>query len=237
VTGFRLLERFEETFRSGPYLHRNSQLGNRIADYLFDDLYELEPHSRLRRDVDEGRLALNPKGLSPGLKARRGDGSFGPIVPGYVGRPYPGHSIPVAPTAEVDIGAEVKILAKAMIKQIDRVTSDLCGQSAHFKRKSPDAMSVGIVGLNMAREYVSYEGAREYPTGTYGPHPVQEAPEAERRLLLEAEPCYTEFLIVPFRANNRPPFAFEFVGAARIRDSYASALLRLLRSYEREGRK
>jgi hypothetical protein len=182
LTDFKLLARFERTFRDGPYLHRNSQLGNRIADYLFDDLYELDPGSRLRSDVDSGRVALNPKGISPGLKARRGDGSFGPIVPGHSPRPFPGHSIPVGPTAEVDIGAEVKILAKAMIKQIDRVTSDLCGQAAHFKKKSPDALAVGIVGLNLADEYVSYEGDRQYPTGQYGPHPAQEAPGNDRAL-------------------------------------------------------
>ena len=233
MSNFKLLARFEETFRGRPYLHRNSQLGNRIADYLFDDLYELDTHSRLRSDVDAGRVALNPKGISPGLKARRGDGSFGPIVPGHIPRPFLGHSIPVAPTAEVDIGAEVKILAKAMIKQIDRVTSDLCGQAAHFKRKSPDALTVGIVGLNMAEEYVSYEGDREYPTGKYGPHPAQEAPEAERRLLVEAEPCYREFLVLPFKSNNRSPFDFEWVGVDRIRDGYASILLRLIRAYER----
>lgn len=233
MTSFRLLDQFETTFRGRKYLHRNSQLGNRIADYLFDDLYDLSPDSRLRSDVDADRVALNPKGISPGLKARRGDGSFGPIVPGHHPRPSPGHVVPVAPTAEVDIGAEVKILAKAMIKQIDRVTSDLCGQAGHFKKKSPDALAVGIVGLNMAEEYVSYEGDREYPTGQYGPHPAQEAPEAERRLRLDAEPCYREFLVLPFRATNRPPFVFEWVGPDRIRDSYASILLRLVRAYDR----
>ena len=230
---FKLLTKFEQTFRDGPYLHRNSQLGNRIADYLFDDLYDLDPGSQLRRDVDSGRVALNPKGMSPGLKARRGDGSFGPVVPGHVARPNPGHSVSTAPTAEVDIGAEVKILAKAMIKQIDRVTSDLCGQAAHFKRKSPDALAVGFVGLNMAGQYISYEGDREYPTGRYGPHPAQEAPEAERRLLLDAEPCYGEFLILPFRAPNRPPFDFEWVNIRLLQDAYASILVRLLRSYDR----
>jgi hypothetical protein len=234
VPDFKLLTKFEQNFRDGLYLHRNSQLGNRIADYLFDDLFELDPASQFRRDVESGRAALNPKGVSPGLKARRGDGSFGPVVPGHSVQPYPGHIVPVAPTAEIDIGVEVKILAKAMIKQIDRVTSDLCGQAAHFKRKSPDAIAVGFVGLNMAERYVSYEGDRDYPTGgRYGPHPAQEAPEAERRLLAGAEPCYQEFLVLPFRATNMPPFAFEWVGANRIRDAYASILLRLLRSYER----
>jgi hypothetical protein len=233
VADFKLLAKFEQTFRDGPYLHRNSQLGNRIADFLFDDLYGLEPSSRFRDDVDSGRIALNPKGVSPGLKARRGDGSFGPIVPGYAPRAYPGHVIPVAPTAEVDIGAEVKVLAKAMIKQIDRVVSDLCGQGRHFKTKSPDAVSVGIVGINVADHYVSFEGARRYPTGEYGPHPYHEAPEAERRLLTSADVCLDELLILPFKATNDPPFPFEWARPRQTQDAYASLLVRLLRAYGR----
>jgi hypothetical protein len=82
-----------------------------------------------------------------------------------------------------------------MMKQIDRVISDLCGQARHFQTKSPDAVSVAIVGLNMAANYVSQEGDRRYPTGEFGPHPVVEAPEAERRLLSSAEPCFHEFLV------------------------------------------
>ena len=231
---FRLLGRFESTFRGGPYLHRNSQIGNRIADYLFDDLYELQETSRFRQDVDAERSALNPKGISPGLRARRGDGSFGPVVPGRLPLPFPGHVIKKAPTAEVDIGCEVKILAKSMIKQLDRVISDLCGQSRHFKTKSPDAISVGLVGVNLAPTYVSYEGARTYPTGVPGhPHPVAEAPEAERRILELAEPCFDEFLVLAFRATNVIPYPFEWVNEGRTNDAYGSLLLRVLRSYAR----
>ena len=233
MNDFRLLKQFEETFRFGPYLHRNSQLGNRIADFLFDDLYDLDPLSKFRKDVDAGRIALNPKGVSPGLHARRGDGSMGPLVPGYRPRMHPNHAVPVGPTAEVDIGVEVKILAKAMIKQIDRVVSDLCGQSRQFKTKSPDAMTVEIVGLNVADRYVSFEGTRAYPTGPYGPHPYLEAPEAERRLLLSAEPCYAEFLVLPFRAVNEPPYEFGWVRPRQTRDQYAALLARLIRGYSR----
>ena len=231
---FKLLTKFEETFCQGRYLHRDSQVGNRIADFLFDDLYDVSDDSKLRKDVDAGLVALNQKGISPGLRARRGDVSFGPVVPGYRPRPYEGHVVPIAPTAAVDLGAEVKILAKSMIKQIDRVISDLCGQSREFKTKSPDAIGVGIVGLNLTDRYVSYEGDRSYPTGGKGgPHPVQEAHEAERRLLDRAEPCYDEFIVLPFRATNVPPYPFEWVTPQITRDRYASMLVRLLRLYAR----
>ena len=233
MTRFRLLDQFEATFRGRPYLHRNSQLGNRIADFLFDDLYLLDPESRFRMDVDAGQIALNPKGVSPGLKARRGDGSIGPIIPGHVSRAYEGHVVRTGPTTEVDIGAEVKILAKAMIKQIDRVISDLCGQSRHFKTKSPDATCVGLVGLNLSDYYVSQEGVRRYPTGEFGPHPSQEASEAERRLLTSAEPCFDEFLVLPFKATNMPPYPFVWAKPQKTLDAYAAMLSRLIRAYGR----
>lgn len=234
MSSFKLLAKFEETFRDRQYLHRNSQLGNRIADYLFDDMYELSADSRFRRDVDLGVAALNPKGVSPGVSSRRGDGSFGPVVPGNRPKPYVGHAISIAPTSEVDIGAEVKILAKAMIKQIDRVISDLCGQAGHFKRKSPGAITIGIVGLNLAASYTSYERDRAYPTGEFGPHPAVEGPEAERRLRASAEPCFDEFLILPFRASNVTPYPFDWVKEKAVEDRYASMISRLLRRYERD---
>jgi hypothetical protein len=120
-----------------------------------------------------------------------------------------------------------------MIKQIDRVTSDLCGQSREFKTKSPDAQTVGIVGINVADHYVSFEGARSYPTGPYGPHPYLEASEAERRLLAAADPCYSEFLVLPFKATNEPPYRFDWARERDTRDRYAAMLSRLLREYAR----
>ncbi len=229
---YRLLTKFEETFRNGPYRHRDSQLGNRIGDCLFDDLYELRQDSRLRGDVDAGRSVLNPKGVSPGVTARRGDGSFGPLLPGYAPRLHVGHTVPIGPTAAVEIGAEVKILAKAMIKQIDRVISDLCGQATHFRSKSPHAVSVGLAGVNHAVRYLSFEGDREYPTGQYGPHPIREAPEAIQRLRVRADGCFEEFLILPFVATNVPPYPFEWVNRTKLEDEYAAMLIRLLRRYE-----
>lgn len=120
-----------------------------------------------------------------------------------------------------------------MIKQIDRVISDLCGQSGHFRTKSPHAVTVGVVGLNHADFYVSYEGGRSYRTGDYGPHPIRETPEAERRLRDSAEPCFDEFLILPFKATNVEPYPFEWLDPDRLRDAYASMLVRLLGRYGR----
>jgi hypothetical protein len=228
---FTLLRQFEATFRTGPYIHRNSQLGNRIADYLYEDLYSLGFSRKFNERVDARTHVLNPKGITPGIRARRGDGSFGDLIPGSRAIVLPDFRVARGPTADVEIGAEVKILAKAMIKQIDRVIGDLCRQADEFHQKSAHSITVGIVGINFAEHYVSHEGDRRYPTdGKPGNlHPAQEAREAERRLL-QAEDSYSEFIELGFRATNEPPYDFEWVGRAQ--DNYAARLVRILKEYD-----
>ena len=87
-------------------------------------------------------------------------------------------------------GPKLKILAKAMIKQIDRVIGDLVRQTEEFKRKGGgDPICVGIVGVNFAPRYTSYEGDRTFPTdGKKYKHPIQEAEDAIARLLQRAAP-------------------------------------------------
>jgi hypothetical protein len=230
---FALLRQFEDTFRNGPYIHRNSQLGNRIADCLYEDLYALRLSPKFNEGVDARVHVLNPKGISPGIRARRGDGSFGDLIPGALAVAVPGFVIARGPTADVEIGAEVKILAKAMIKQIDRVIGDLRRQADQFHEKSKTAITVGIVGINFAESYVSHEGDRRYPTdGTSGNlHPIQEAARAERELI-HAEDVYTEFIQLGFRATNEPPFEFHWKDLPRTQDDYASRLVRILRKYD-----
>lgn len=230
---YRLLTEFEGLFRGHPYYHRDSSRGDFVAMHLYEDLVSLGRSAKLVDRVAAKECVLNSANRRQGIKARRGDGTFGEIIPGEPVVSDPGYLVSRGSLATVEIGVEVKILAKAMIKQIDRVISDLCGQSRHFKTKSPDALAVGLVGLNVADRYVSFEGSRRYPTGEYGPHPYQEAPEAERRLLASAESCYDEFLILPFRATNEPPFDFRWVREHEIQDRYGALLTRLLRAYAR----
>ncbi len=229
---FALLRQFEATFRNGPYIHRNSQLGNRIADCMYEDLYAIGMSPKFNEGVDARTHVLNPKGISPGIHARRGDGSFGDLIPGAKSRVVPGFVVARGPTADVEIGAEVKILAKSMIKQIDRVIGDLGRQANEFHQKSRSALTVGIVGINFAEQYVSHEGERRYPTtGVSGNlHPAQEAHAAEREILHAAD-AYDEFIQLGFRAANEPPYDFEWVNEQRTRDDYASRLVRLLKAY------
>lgn len=101
--------------------------------------------------------------------------------------------------ASIEIGTEVKILAKAMIKQVDRVGTDMINQVAEFKRSNPKAICVGIVGVNSAPIYRGLEGGREYVTTGKGghPHPIQEAAQAEQRIFDRVSTILDELIRVP----------------------------------------
>ena len=124
---YRLLEKFRKTFEKNRYIHRRSNLGDLIAMELYEDLYDLGKSSRLRDRISRGDRILNVGNRRVGIKARRGDGTFGELVPSRQAIRDPGYSVARGPIATVEIGVEVKILAKAMIKQIDRVINDLRG--------------------------------------------------------------------------------------------------------------
>ena len=62
--------------------------------------------------------------------------------------------------ATVEIGIEVKILNKAMIKQIDRVENDLNNQIRQFKRGAGNPICVGVVGINHAPVSTGYDGPK-----------------------------------------------------------------------------
>lgn len=117
---------------------------------------------------------VNAQNRRVGISARRGDGTFGELVPGATVRRDADHRVALGPIANVEIGVEVKILFKAMIKQIDRVTNDLNKQTEHFRVKGGEPICLGVVGINFAERCTSYEGARPFPTdGKIYKHPIQ----------------------------------------------------------------
>jgi hypothetical protein len=177
---------------------------------------------------------LNVQNRRRGIIARRGDGTFGEIIPGETAIFDAGYGAGRGPISTVEIGVEVKILAKAMIKQIDRVINDLRNQAAQFRRGGGQPICVAIVGVNHAESTVGYEGDRAFPTtGKAGfLHPIQEAGEAERRLRALAAPDFDEFLVLQFKAANSPPYAFEWVNYNETRLDYAAALSRISARYQ-----
>ena len=231
---FRLLVEFERLFQGRIYRHRSSNQGDWVAMHLYEDLMAIGRSAKLTTAVRQRRRVLNVQNLRRGVDARRGDGTFGEIIPGEVAIVDPGYLVARGPIATVEIGVEVKVLAKAMIKQIDRVINDLRNQVSQFRRGGGNPICVAVVGVNQARRCVSYEGDRAFPTTGHGSfmHPYQEAPEAERRLVAEAAPVFDEFLVLRYRATNEPPYPFEWVNFNDSRLDYAAALTRISSRYQ-----
>jgi hypothetical protein len=229
-----LLETFRRLFDGERYLHRRSTLGDAVARELYEDLYSLGRSGKLTARIDHEESVLNAQNRRVGVAARRGDGSFGEVVPGANTIRDAEHRVALGPIANVEIGVEVKILFKAMIKQIDRVVNDLNKQAEHFKVKGDQAICVGIVGINFAGQCTSYEGERPFPTdGRRYKHPIQEAVQAEGRLLSLAARYYDEFLILKFEAVNEPPYKFLWRDINDTELRYGAILARISQAYER----
>lgn len=241
---YRLLDEFRGLFEGKPYQHRDSGRGDWIAYHLYEDLFTIGKSRFLTERIKSREHVLAVTNTRQGIDARRGDGTFGELVPGIVPVVVPGFLVARGPIANVEIGAEAKILAKAMIKQIDRVISDLTGQVAQFKRGAGTPICVGIVGINQSHVYTSYEGkvacphcgkvfAREHPTdGKSHPHPIQECTAAETYLRTRARPAFDEFLVLRYRATNKSPHPFEWVDYDRTFRDYGAILTRISRAYD-----
>jgi hypothetical protein len=230
-----LLTEFRRLFEGKIYKHRASNQGDFVAMQLYEDLVTVHRSSKLIDGILTRKdRVLNAQNRRRGIAARRGDGTLGEIIPGETAIFDAGYRVGRGPIATVEIGVEVKILAKAMIKQIDRVINDLKNQVAQFKRGGGNPICVAIVGVNQAESTVGYEGDRPFPTtGKDGfLHPFQEAPEAERRLRSLAAPDYDEFLILPFKATNVEPYPFEWSNYNETRLDYAAALSRISALYQ-----
>lgn len=230
---YKLLESFRGLFDGQQYLHRRSHLGDHVAMHLYEDLYDLGRSGKFVSKADAGLSVLNASNKRQGIKARRGDGSYGESVPKAQLVKDVGFIVQRGPIANIEVGIEVKILMKAMIKQIDRVISDLRGQADHFRAKGSNAICVGIVGINRADYCVSYEGDRAFRTdGRKHKHPKDEADEAEKRLLALAAPAFDEFLIMRFEAHNEPPYDFKFSEPRKVALDYGAILARISHQYE-----
>jgi len=231
---YLLLNRFRDLFAGVIYRHRDSSLGDSVAVCLPEDLYALHRSPKFTARVEDHDRLINARNTVRGINARRGDGTFGERIPNTQPVALPGLAVGRGQIATVEIGTEVKILAKAMIKQIDRVIGDLVKQVGQFRRAGGTPICVAIVGINYADKYTSYERDRDWPTdGREYKHPSQEVADAERRLLAQARDAFDEFLILRFRAGNEPPFTFSWVDQNATELDYGAALTRILREYDR----
>ncbi len=231
---FRLLAEFRKLFEGRVYKHRASNQGDYIAMHLYEDLLGIDRSPKLVSAIKRDILVLNVSNRLQGIRARRGDGTLGQIVPGEAAIRDEGYDVARGKIATVEIGVEVKILAKAMIKQIDRVINDLRNQVVQFRKGGPQPFCVAVVGINQAYHYVSFEGDRPWPTTGKGGylHPAQEAEEAERRLREHAAPSYNEFLVLHYKATNEKPYPFEWVNYNETRLNYAAVLTRISGAFQ-----
>jgi hypothetical protein len=232
---YRLLTEFRRLFEGRLYKHRSSNQGDFVAMHLYEDIIAINRSPKLIQAAI-GRMdrVLNVQNKRRGVTARRGDGTFGEIIPGETPMIDPGYLVARGPIATVEIGVEVKVLAKAMIKQIDRVINDLRNQVVQFKRGGGNPICIAIVGINRADSMVGYEGDRPFPTTGMGGflHPVQEAPEAERRLRAQAADEFDEFVVLRFKATNEGSFPFAWANYTETRLDYAAALARISAIYQ-----
>lgn len=227
----RLLAGFRDLFEGKMYRHRSSTQGDRLARLVYEDLYGLNRSLIFNGRIDRFECAVNTTNRIAGIKARRGDGSFGESLPTSTPKLEPGFTVPVGPTANVQIGVEVKILSTAMIKQIDRVINDLRNQASQFKSRGSSAITVAIVGVNNARRYTSYEGDRSF-VAEGARSPFAEAPKAIGRLDSEARPHFDEMIAISYEAQNSSPFPFSWTDLDAAEALYSAALIRILRLYE-----
>ena len=230
MDNFGLLRAFEKVFNGRQYKHRVSTTGDLIASCLYEDLLSLGDSKKFLERVKSQMCVVNTSNLIKGKKGRRGDGTFGRIVPGIQARSVEGYSVSRGPVANLEIGCEVKILATKMIAQIDRVTTDLRNQADVFRKLNPNCIAIGIVGVNHALEYVGREGKRSYVAKK---PPAKESAEIIRRLDRDVRAKYDEFLVLPYSATNKSPFPFSWKRERETADEYASLLVRVCDSYER----
>src|SRR5437867_11040252 len=79
---YRLLERFQNIFEGTRYKHRASSIGDSIAIELYEDLHNLHKSPKLVSRIDHHERIINARNVRQDVKARRGDGTFGEVIPG-----------------------------------------------------------------------------------------------------------------------------------------------------------
>lgn len=106
-----LLRAFADVFRGQKYNHRVSNTGDMIASNLYEDLLALGDSKKFTQNVEARIGVVNAGNQVKGKKGRRGDGTFGRIVPGVPATSVAGFAVARGPIANLELGAEVKVVA------------------------------------------------------------------------------------------------------------------------------
>jgi len=113
VVDYALLRTFRELFTGQKYKHRDSSLGDLVASQLYEDLVLLNKSSKLVERVHRHERVVNLANKAIGKESRRGDGTFGELVPTAVALTEHGMHVGRGPVANIEIGVETKILGRA----------------------------------------------------------------------------------------------------------------------------
>jgi hypothetical protein len=225
----KLLDAFRGRFDGVEYRHRSSTHGDIIAAFLYEDLYDLNQDRSYHARADLAQIVYNKANRVVGkVNVRRGDGLLGQVVPGQKVRREAGFAVARSRVANIQIGAEVKIVSTAMGKQLDRVMGDITKQCRIFHKVSSNAVTVAVVGVNFSSSYRSYEGERHYDSS-----PAKEASQTLSKIASHADlhELYDEVLILPFTATNVPPFPFAWKNWSQTSAEYNAALVRINNEY------
>lgn len=237
---YKLLDRFESLFVNTVYNHRKPHQGDRVALELYEDLADLGRSGLLAQRIEQRSHVVNTINRITGKRSRRGDGTFGELVPSEQPILVDHYAVARGPIATLEIGVECKIISVAQARQVDRVINDLRGQVKAFRNDDSRCLTVALVGVNRADQYSSVEGANKPPsehriTRTTGLgstlHPAQEADRTIGTLRQRAADAFDEFLIFEFLATNEEPFPFTWSDRRTVEREYSAALTRIARSY------
>ncbi len=234
-----MLDAFRAIFEGKIYRHRSNNQGDQLATEFYEDFYALGRSPKLVRDVDAQRRGIALSQIRSGISSRRGDGTFGELIPGQAIVREAGYSVARSAVATLDVGVEVKILNKAQIKQINDRVAGLQKQADYFLRGRDgrargNSICVAIVATNSADYAIGYEGERSYRTdGRKHAHPAQEASFIVSKLRHEVAPSYDELILLTYKASNDAPFEFRWNDVATVERDYSASLVRLSSEYER----
>src|ERR1051325_6071802 len=110
---FSLLNTFRDLFKGTQYKHRDSSLGDLVASQLYEDLVTLGKSEKLVGRVRTHERVVNLANKAVGRPSRRGDGTFGELVPTAIAITEAGLLVSRGEVANIEIGAETKILARS----------------------------------------------------------------------------------------------------------------------------
>src|SRR5258708_19497931 len=91
-TEFRLLTEFRRLFEGKIYKHRSSNQGDFVAMHFYEDLITINRSPKLTdAAINRKDRVLNVQNKRRGVSARRGDGTFGEIIPGQTATTHSGY--------------------------------------------------------------------------------------------------------------------------------------------------